>query len=309
MADNFNMKQFLMENKLGSYSRNTVKEELEEAKAVSKEDKIQVVKEFIWYTFDEGQDKANINKFNKMVDIYFADKNDVTKKDFEKIWAKTAEVAGAGDYGADWEGFEQTWDDVEKGILNHPDKVYEETQIEEARTYKFGDMWSQNFDYLGMLRTALEVNPRTDIKELQALSDSFEDVNYHRENSHLQAMIDAIKAGNMEDAWMHTGEFRGEVVKTLDRAKNIKEEDKIEEGEAAYEYEKGKAAGEKEEKEKLKETLSGEAYARMDGLVPQNSLSDFRDSAYYIVSTLKEDGFDDEDIIDYLTDHIKTVFD
>ena len=43
-----------------------------EAKSsVSKEDKIQVIKEWIWFTCDEGQAKDDINKYNKMVDMYF----------------------------------------------------------------------------------------------------------------------------------------------------------------------------------------------------------------------------------------------
>ena len=50
-----------------------------EAKSsVSKEDKIQVIKEWIWFTCDEGQAKDDINKYNKMIDMYFASKDDVT---------------------------------------------------------------------------------------------------------------------------------------------------------------------------------------------------------------------------------------
>ena len=124
MADNFNMKKFLVENKLGAYSK--LKEDIEEAKKeVSKEQKIQVIKEWIWFTCDEGLAKDDVNKYNKMVDMYFADKNDVTKEDFQKIWNKVTEKYGVGDVGADSEAFPETWRDVQRGDLVNPNKQYE----------------------------------------------------------------------------------------------------------------------------------------------------------------------------------------
>ena len=122
MTDNFDMKKFLVENKLGAYSK---LKEVEEAKNVSKEQKIQVVKEWIWYTCDEGQAKDDINKYNKMVDMYFADKEDVAKEDFKKIYAKVSEKYGVGDIGADFESFESDWKDVQRGKLINPEKQYE----------------------------------------------------------------------------------------------------------------------------------------------------------------------------------------
>jgi hypothetical protein len=83
----------------------------------SKKDKIAVIKEWIWYTCDEGQAKDDINEYNKMVDSYFADKNDVSRKDFKIIWSKVVEKYGVGDIGADWEAFEETWKDVQTGTL------------------------------------------------------------------------------------------------------------------------------------------------------------------------------------------------
>jgi hypothetical protein len=125
MADNFDMKKFLVENKLGAYSK-LKEEEVEEAKKeVSKEQKIQVVKEWIWYTCNEGQAKDDINKYNKMVDMYFADKDDVAKEDFKKIYTKVSEKYGTGDIGADFESFESDWKDVQRGKLVNPKKQYE----------------------------------------------------------------------------------------------------------------------------------------------------------------------------------------
>ena len=122
MADNFDMKKFLVENKLGAYSR---LKEVEEAKtSVSKEQKIQVIKEWIWFTCDEGQIKDDIIKYNKMVDDYFTNKEDVAKEDFKKIYAKVSEKYGVGDVGADWENFEVDWKDVQTGTLVNPGKKY-----------------------------------------------------------------------------------------------------------------------------------------------------------------------------------------
>jgi predicted transcriptional regulator len=236
MADNFNMKQFLYENKLGSYARNTVKEE---------------------------------------------------------------------------------------------------TKLTEATKYQPGDMWSSDFDYKGMLKAAANLSVSSPEELMQAISDSFEDVNYHRENSHLQDAIEAKKENDNDAIKFHLNLFKDELKKTIKNLKEtqIFEREKIEEGEAAYEYEKGKEAGEEEEKlkediggdigdaeaekmmdflaekDKVKETLSGEAYIRMDGLADQNALADFRDSAYYVISALREDGFDDEDILEYLTDNLNVAFD
>jgi hypothetical protein len=84
----------------------------------TKEDKIAVIKEWIWYTCNEGQAEDDINKYNKMVDTYFANKNDITKNDFSAIWSKVSEKWGVGDTGADSEGFEETWEDIQAGNSN-----------------------------------------------------------------------------------------------------------------------------------------------------------------------------------------------
>ena len=97
----------------------------ESLSSVSKEDKIQVIKEWIWFTCDEGQAKDDINKYNKMIDIYFASKDDVTKEDFKNLWNKVSEVWGVGDVGADSEGFPETWRDVQRGKLVNPSMKYE----------------------------------------------------------------------------------------------------------------------------------------------------------------------------------------
>ncbi len=63
--------------------------------------------------------------------------------------------------------------------------------------YQLGDMWSDDFDYEGMLQMALTINENWSIGELQSLYDSFEDVNYHTVNSYLNKIIDYIENGNI----------------------------------------------------------------------------------------------------------------
>ena len=73
--------------------------------------------------------------------------------------------------------------------------------------YKPGDMWSNDFDYIGMLRFSTELEIPEDpngllgmIDTLNALSDSYEDVNYHKENQDLGNAIEYIEdAKGIED--------------------------------------------------------------------------------------------------------------
>lgn len=64
---------------------------------------------------------------------------------------------------------------------------------EHVKVYKLGDMWSDDFDYDGMLKTALKSETSWGIPKLQKLYYSLEDVNYHRANSKLGDTIDALK--------------------------------------------------------------------------------------------------------------------
>ena len=75
--------------------------------------------------------------------------------------------------------------------------------------YKPGDMWSDDFDYVGMLKAGSQATYEDGLEYLQKLYDSFEDVNYHSENSHLGRAIEEMEnpgpdvnqaMGNIEDA-------------------------------------------------------------------------------------------------------------
>jgi len=66
--------------------------------------------------------------------------------------------------------------------------------------------------------------------------------------------------------------------------------------------EAGQAIGEGEVEEI---NVSSDAYQRMDGLVPQSALKAFIQAAQIIVRDLQAEGFDDDDIYDYLNSFLK----
>ena len=68
---------------------------------------------------------------------------------------------------------------------------FQETSLPEKK-FKPGDMWSNDFDYDGMMKYALTVNHKTPIKTLTKLHDSATDVNYHTPFRGLGNAIDWI---------------------------------------------------------------------------------------------------------------------
>ena len=94
--------------------------------------------------------------------------------------------------------------------------------------YRIGSGWTTDFDYDGMLKAGLKAGVDTDIEVLKKMSDDFEDVNYHRENSHLQNAIDALEEGAIKEASMFFGDFHAEIkaaaIEAKRRGKNIKKE-------------------------------------------------------------------------------------
>ena len=362
MADNFDMKRFLFENKLGSYARNTVVENQYEGDQYDDEDEDEDEDYDLNAAFDASpashsydevldifvsyEDENILNKFKSS----FPEGKDISKEDYIKFSSLSIGDMSEMDYiKANWVSL--TDDDVyeKAGLIENQKEGYMGTQygssedmavdmVKKGITEKYqpGDMWSTNFDYKGMLKSAAGLSVSSPEELMQAISDSFEDVNYHRENSHLQDAIEAKKENDNDAIKFHLALFKDELKKTIKNLKEtqIFEREKVEEGEAAYEYEKGKAAGEKEEekklkedmgkdiedaeaekmmdflyeKDKVKETLSSDAYIRMDGLADPIALADFKDNAYYVIASLREDGFDDEDILEFLQDHLNIAF-
>jgi|TARA_R100000081_G_scaffold76578_1_gene43047 hypothetical protein len=104
---------------------------------------------------------------------------------------------------------EQMTDQQMKDIQNYgkADKI--------VKPFKPGDMWSDDFDYEGMLEAALKIRLNTPLETMEALYSSFEDVNYHSENQHLGRAIDAKKEGDKSDALDNLRNFRKAVKETL----------------------------------------------------------------------------------------------
>ena len=63
----------------------------------------------------------------------------------------------------------------------------------------------------------------------------------------------------------------------------------------------------KQEKEAPIQEMDAEGYARMDGLVSEEDINSLVNAASNIIRDLKEDGFESDDIFDFIMDHIKTL--
>jgi len=89
------------------------------------------------------------------------------------------------------------------------------TVNENVKKYRLGDMYSNDFDYVGMLKAGLKATLGSSVQKLQKLYNSFEDVNYHTENQHLGGIINALKAGNRDAAKDSLEKFRSAIKATL----------------------------------------------------------------------------------------------
>jgi len=131
--------------------------------------------------------------------------------------------------------------------------------------YQIGSGWTTDFDYDGMLMAGLKAGVDTDIEILKKMSDDFEDVNYHRENSHLQNAIEALEEGAIKEASMFFGDFHAEIKQTIkdqgmdieptvgkfmDAKMDMMNEDEFDEVRQAAIESSQEAAGIKEDKDK-----------------------------------------------------------
>ena len=200
--------------------------------------------------------------------------------------------------------------------------------------YRIGSGWTTDFDYDGMLKAGLKAGVDTDIEVLKKMSDDFEDVNYHRENSHLQNAIEALEEGAIKEASMFFGDFHAEIKQTIkdqgmdieptvgkfmDAKMDMMNEDEFDEVRQAAIESSQEAAGIKEGKDKeprdgvksaaaklgmkpkhVKEVSSREG-SRIEGLlsIPLKSkfLEAFQDLYFDLV---EEDPFMAEDVVDHL---------
>lgn len=102
-------------------------------------------------------------------------------------------------------------DDVETDYMERRKEMSD--YMNEA--YTPGSGWTKDFDYDGMLNLALKLNADSPMDLLLKVSSDLEDVNYHRENSHLTDAIDAIKSGDRVEAKISINRFRKEVKTNL----------------------------------------------------------------------------------------------
>jgi len=185
--------------------------------------------------------------------------------------------------------------------------------------YQIGSGWTNDFDYDGMLKTGLGTSIDTPIEVLKKMSDDFEDVNYHRENSHLQYAIDALEIGDMKEAESRLNDFHAEIKQTIkDQGMDIEPTvgkfmaSKMEEGEkkelpksiadkerAEIEKDAKKASGMMKEDD-VEEVTSRDG-SRIEGLlsIPLKAkfLEAFQDLYFDLV---EEDPFMAEDVVDHL---------
>lgn len=154
--------------------------------------------------------------------------------------------------------------------------------------FRPGDKFSTDFDYDGMLRAGLETGVDTDLQTLKALSDSFEDVNYHRENAHLQNAIEALEQGAIKEASMFFGDFHDEIKTTMEeQGMNI--EPTV--GKFMQNYMK--------EEEKVKEVTSRES-SRIEGDLNIELKAKFLDAFVDLFQSL-DDPYFAEDVVDHLS--------
>ena len=174
--------------------------------------------------------------------------------------------------------------------------------------YRIGSGWTTDFDYDGMLKAGLKAGVDTDIEVLKKMSDDFEDVNYHRENNHLQNAIEALEEGAIKEASMFFGDFHAEIKQTIkdqgmdieptlgkfmDAKMDMMNEDEFDEARQSAIESSQEAAG-------IKEVTSREG-SRIEGLlsIPLKSkfLEAFQDLYFDLV---EEDPFMAEDVVDHL---------
>ena len=96
-----------------------------------------------------------------------------------------------------------------------------------TEVFQPGDMWSNDFDYIGMLKYGASLQIPNDPNELlgmidtlNLLFDSFEDVNYHRESQDLGNAIEYIEDSkgieDLETAQDFLERFKKKCMSTLD---------------------------------------------------------------------------------------------
>ena len=139
---------------------------------------------------------------------------EIDTEDNENIWMNYNEYESVNfETGSDY----MKEADVEEAMSDQQMKDIEKYGQEDkvVKNFKPGDMFSTDFDYEGMLEFGLKVRLNTPIETLKALFNSFEDVNYHSEGSHLSYAIDSIEERDKVEALDHLRNFKKAIKNTL----------------------------------------------------------------------------------------------
>jgi len=85
-----------------------------------------------------------------------------------------------------------------EGMVDPPEGFIGEAS--KTKTFEPGDMWSEDFDYVGMLQWGADASAETmDLETLKAGYESFTDVNYHTEAQDLGNAIDWMEDNPVTD--------------------------------------------------------------------------------------------------------------
>lgn len=155
-------------------------------------------------------DQAILDEFEEFFSVNYESGTDYMQEDEEEyLDAKDAAIKKA--MGKEDEVEEEMDAAQMDAIKNYTPGSMDERPHE----YKPGDMFSTDFDYEGMLKAGLKVRINTPIDVMNKIYDSFEDVNYHRENRHLGDVMDALNDGDRAEATEALKRYRKEIKETL----------------------------------------------------------------------------------------------
>jgi hypothetical protein len=90
------------------------------------------------------------------------------------------------------------------GIRNAKIEIKERS----SKPYKLGEMWRDDFDYTGMIKTGSKADSSWSVEDLDKLFDSYESVNYHTPSKPLFSAIQNRKKGKYAQAEKDLAEFR-----------------------------------------------------------------------------------------------------
>lgn len=134
---------------------------------------------------------------------------------------ETKEIRCTKDRGGKGEMITCSYKKKASSIYLHPDSVILDNlkcgkedfggstkcELKNPKEFRAGDMWSNDFDYCGMLDLGKSAKVSDKIEFLNRLFDSYEDVNYHRESGPLFEAINLLKKGKKELAEEKLKEF------------------------------------------------------------------------------------------------------